>query len=698
MSSIGTYSTISSTCDESRRSDKENSHSKRENDKSFERTSMVRIEQNGRGRYNVVTLDNEENGDDDDYSSALSADFEDNDFDALVGEFFWYLRDKENGKATHLRQSPHRSLPVSTPETAPRGMGNRRTLTPRDREKRAHETHVQNDVDLDAAKLREALIMRETTKDVDQQKENVVGVASVLFAETEKDAKTIRDTAKEHDQGIQSTVHKAGEVNVLPSPKLCCDENVAKGADIDSTIPTKPADSIRANENRTSFAIKDPKIDNSSCSPISAKDNGDRDEAVASGNPAAHNCVNMHENSPPSASEESRKDNNTRQNKPTTPSRESNIYDPHSAYYAVWTKKGLMGRTPTPFKKVSSRIDDNTDGAEDRGEQEPSKESAKKPDSPQRMMVLKWPPMKSADSSSPRCSQLTSSNYEATFTTNTTPISSNASEEDTNEASPEFDADMELSRILDDTNNFLTNQTGLQTPVRDDDVSDSDMELSRVLDYSSGLNELVTRTKTFLARQQHILEDDVLRTPMLDFDLDLCSHLPNTDETVSHYPISADGPPEYESRREPDSLVAVNSPNSVVAETSSVVFELCSSDSICERGTQSNSASSTVNASSERCVDPEGYLVDDKSSCLTSPSLAPTPSNEVGVANHFETSITPKSEIPTESTVAPLSSSKEEETNENCYQYIGVVQRLSRPKSQEIVMKFHRQLSQMQRK
>lgn len=600
-SSIGTYTTHSSTCDESRRSDKENAQRQGVTCAGREPMSRVELVKGDKGHYKVVTLqDGETNSDDE--SSVLSADFEDNDFDALVGEFFWYLRDKESGKMTPSRQS--KRLSISTPDRTPRAMGGSgRILTPRNSEKGDHSLDANKQRDRNNSSLLFDNV--DATKDVDIQKENVTRDSSVLLGDAE--------------------VEDAGETAPVPSTSVHFehDESMHQDTNLDEAILT-----------HTTIMLNDTEVEASSIDEVVLENLGIKTGSPTRAAPKDYDRseteVNLHENSSPSAvMKESREDNNTRSEHQMTPSRDD-------SWNAVWTRKGLMGRTPTPLKKMSSRIDGNSGEIEDgvmvdntAGWNMPASSEETVPvfASPGRK-VMTWPPVRTADSCPPFSSP---ARKPGSDTDTSQELLGNTSGEDV-----EFDADMQLSRILDEADP--------QTRVLED-MSDADMELSRILDDSPGVNTILNATRDFLESHKHILEVDNTDSSQARLSekpiLDLRSPLSHTDgnrsslsmptSTLESNDAIGDAKKKTEDGRDPDSVLVISTSNSVVAETSSLVFDSLSPNSVRGRETPSNFVSHNI--TTERCVDPDGYLMDDESSCLTPPSLAPTPTNEAEAAH-----------------------------------------------------------------
>jgi hypothetical protein len=105
--STETYSTRSITLDDDSKS--EVGPAVNDNGKKTEYSPVIRLSvRKNKANYDVLTFNHGgENGDDDD-NLFIEDDFEDNDFDALVGEFFWFLRNKENDQTpVKSSRTPH---------------------------------------------------------------------------------------------------------------------------------------------------------------------------------------------------------------------------------------------------------------------------------------------------------------------------------------------------------------------------------------------------------------------------------------------------------------------------------------------------------------------------------------------------------------------------------------------------------------
>jgi hypothetical protein len=138
--STETYSTRSITLDDDSHSEK--GPFVKDDGKEAENSSVIRLSvRTNKYHYDVLTFnDGGGNGDDDDDDSINSEDdFEDNDFDALVGEFFWFLRNKENDRTPIKSPRTPRSGGILTPRRgtsvmSPSSKGSHRPLVYRDTE------------------------------------------------------------------------------------------------------------------------------------------------------------------------------------------------------------------------------------------------------------------------------------------------------------------------------------------------------------------------------------------------------------------------------------------------------------------------------------------------------------------------------------------------------------------------------------
>jgi hypothetical protein len=584
--SIGTYTTHASTFDDDIKDNFDESDGKVRTD---EAKAMPPLKVNGnKDTFDVVNL---RGGDDDDDSSIVSADFEDNDFDALVGEFFWYLRDKEKSKMT-----PSKRLSISTPEQTPRAMGggSGRVLTPR------NTTRAGEDNGVDASKQGDrkgssSSFKSDDARAVDNQKENVTRRDSLIQFEGD-------DTARVANIEVASTdAAPVDEAILTQTPTVLDDEKGDGSVSADSSdIGGEGHESLGATSVSSNLG-----------SPNENDDPKDAEVSIRVDSPSP-GAVVYHD--------ESREDNNTTSEKHMTPSRDD-------SWNEVWRKKGLMGRMPTPLKKMSSRIDDLAREAETSQNKELVLSEL---DSLKGKHAITWPPPKSA-SACPPPSPLRKQAKQ------THDVLGNFSDTGSAQNSTEFDPDVELSKILDEPPILedVSDQNDPQSRIPDDtSMADPDMELSRILDDpvggdSPGINTIMSRTRKFMKKQKLILCDESRASVEASgaSPSGVCSPLTFTDGTTpgpvtktSHRQSDCNNQavPEYVSRRRADTSSVVLSSNSFVAETSSFVFESLSPNSVVGRQSTSSFGNNEDAASSKRCADPDGYIMDYASSYAAS--------------------------------------------------------------------------------
>lgn len=577
--SFGTYTTKSSTyCDESRSHKDSEAREARKDVKSI--INVTKLRGGDKGRFSIVTTHGAENVGGDDESSIASADFEDNDFDALVGEFFWYLRDREHSKMT---PSKHTNLSFSAPERTPRTIsGNGRVLTPRN-------NIEQRDDDSTGRVLH-----------VDPNKQTSYNNTSLVFDDVDSAVKT--DDQKEN-MGRDTFIQKESDIETVEETRPPQTEEAPRFDDAIFTQTTIVLDnteietpSTRSDLGDRRDEIADVAIEPASISPRSS--NYDIDS-----NRETRQCQDT--SSPRNESnEESREEKNTRQDNHVTPSRDD-------SWNAVFVRKGLMGRTPTPLKHMSSEINDKTASPKETSTRNKSKVLSEF-DGFKQKNELMWPPPRNYESCPPIFSP--NSHIKSGVVS-----SKDIPPRDTVTASPEFDPDLELSRILDEP--FMDSQT-------------ADLELSRILDdipiddASPGVNTIKNKTREFLERQKRILgEHSSISMKSLQASPSCSVSLSEDCEEQESGGSSNTKLERDDDSEKPESTSVILSSRSIVVETSSIAYTSRSPSAVLGRETPTNNGGGNDTASSERCLEPAGFTIEYDSNSLT-------PSESLSVVSH----------------------------------------------------------------
>lgn len=796
--SIGTETILSNTSNQSHRSDKENAE---RHDNAEQRTSTVRLESKDvKDQYNIVTQDDVTSkgtcdkdsrqertsavklklkGDDerfnvvtlskdtkddkaDDESSMMSEDFEDNDFDALVGEFFWYLRDKKSSKWTprssktlsstsiqdrtpramggervRTRRSgfedkgaPERNngfLQVRdtdlnlnidpTPNEMPRATGDDRILTPKKDEMDASESTLylfdsicrgsspqgtprwsggnsfgngiltsrnsdKNEGFLSsktADRTNRSLQFSELEESV-YQKENFT---SIMFGgiedEEESEAIPVPPVAFENHHDGSKVVAMCGDslskesleskVSISTPIKPGCVDRV-DNAKWEKMTPSRSEQDCKA------YAVWTKKgLMKQTPTPVkrlqSHIDSYERNEVL---------LERSHRVSPPRASKsprETRDEDEKAGLQKKTPAESHEYENTDLGTYMdeedfralkVWAKRGMTRGPGSAIKVASSRVEDNEDVSEAFGEQNGEDGillPTRSPFSPvgrYSQSIVTWPPPV-AKLHSDWCAS--PSNEE---NSDTMDVSAKAveeyEEESTDEISLDFDADRELSRILDDSDSSQLLCHHANDEALDDD-SNKDVELRKIIDESPGVNTVMSVTRNFIERRQHLLnsadsQQACEATPVAKSNLPYIKIYVGESESTEGNDTSV--LETYKDAKEPDSSFVLASSKSIVAEGSSVKLSAPSLTSVHEREIPTEFIDCRIVP-----AEPDGYLMDDESSCLTTPSLSPASANTGGTKVRFEkqlpeyrTETQMAQQFPNIGTFSPLSANSEE--------------------------------------
>ena len=757
--SIETETTLSSTSNESPRSDKENAD---RHDDTAQRTSSVRLESkdvkdqfnvvkqdgdtpDGVGdkethqertsavklklkgedeRFNVVTLSKEIESDKaDDESSILSEDFEDNDFDALVGEFFWYLRDKERSKLTPRSSKTQSSM--SNQDRTPRAMGGDRVHTPRSAGKRSgfedKEASERSNVSLQVC---------DGDRNIDPTpKEMLLGTGDDRILTPRKDEMDAYESSSSLLQvdstcrvsTPEGTPRSAGGNSILTPRNGDKNEGFRSSKTADRTNRSLHFDKVEESdyqkENLTSILFggidEDEESEAIPVPPVAFENHLDSSKVDAiCGDSLSNENLKSKELISTSMTPECVDLIDNAKAEKMTPSRS----EVDCKAYDVWTKKGLMKQTPTPVKGFQSRIEyygKDGDLVEKNHRVSPPRASVspretrdddvqadfqqtpaeireygntyldkdvmntmdeedfralkvwakkgltrdsgtaikvasscvedKEDDGDNRIFVprssvlspvsrcneniVTLPPLKKlpSDSDASPSKEENSDNVEVT---------ANAIEgnevEFTDDISLDFDADKELSRILDEPNDEAL------------DDGSTDFELCRILDDSPGVNTIMSLTRNFMERQQHLLNSAHSQQVSGATPAAKSNSLPSnngstpfleifTGESESTLGSDASVQETSKAAEEPDSSFVVASSKSIVAEGSSVKLSAPSPTSVHGRETPAGFINCKMVS-----AEPDGYLMDDESSCLTTPSLSPASANTGGTKVRFE--------------------------------------------------------------